>query len=141
MKLLLSLLLLACPLRAGDRPKPDPRLASVTSIFVSGNNEAALHARALLSKNKCLTLAVKAEEADATLEVAAVRPPPDRSILGPGSVVEVSSTLTLKSGELLWSNVERESQTVFSNGAKEGAAITIHKLAFRCGCSSRETKR
>jgi hypothetical protein len=54
------------------KDRPDARLKTVTSIFVSGNNQIAEGARATLQSNKmCFTLATKAEDADAVMAIEA----------------------------------------------------------------------
>jgi hypothetical protein len=77
----------------------DSRLRTVKSIFISGNNQQALEARKkMLSSKACFTLASKAPEADAVLEVKEAQ---EDSILHTRGA---SAELTLKSGEMIWSD-------------------------------------
>jgi hypothetical protein len=46
----------------------DPRVREVRSVFIKGNNEAAVKARDDLSRRRCLRLAKNAGAADATPE-------------------------------------------------------------------------
>src|SRR5947209_7384361 len=96
--MVLVILPLVCS-AANDRPAE--QLRSVSSIYISGNNQAAEGARRVVTAGKtCFTLATKADAADAVLEVAAE----SQSMGGPigglgGRSSVVSGTLTLRSGD------------------------------------------
>ncbi|MCI0404137.1 MAG: hypothetical protein L0212_11555 [Acidobacteria bacterium] len=136
--LVLTLLLCAPALLAKD--KPDPRLREVSTIFVKGNNQAAEKIRELLRKGKtCFQLATKAEDADAVLEVDA------DAAADPGSLGSfgrrewiVSGTLTLKSGDLVWSKSRRFGDAPFMSGAKSGGDVLLHDLAKDADCKNRK---
>jgi hypothetical protein len=70
-----------------DRPLP---ASCPDTIFVTGNNPAATEFRGVLTGSKYAKLAPKKDDAAAVLEVDLKE-------------VTVSATLTLKSGELVWS--------------------------------------
>ena len=77
----------------------DSRLRTVSSIFISGKNEQALEARKKMSSSKkCFTLASKVAEADAVLDVKEAQE--DGILHSRGA----SAELTLKSGEMIWSD-------------------------------------
>ncbi|HUT02294.1 MAG TPA: hypothetical protein VM163_00180 [bacterium] len=131
---------LAIPLWAGKKDDVDPRLAHVKSIFVKGNNQAADKAREILRKGKtCFALASNPDEADAVLEMADSATP-DTGIFGSMGARHnvVSGTLTLKSGDLIWSRSERFSDAPLMSGAKTAADILIHELAKDADCKKRK---
>jgi hypothetical protein len=77
----------------------DPRLRTVKSVFISGNNKQAMEARKkMLSGKACFTVASKATDADAVLEVKEAQ---EDGILNTRGA---SGELTLKSGEIVWSD-------------------------------------
>jgi hypothetical protein len=86
------------PMLAKD-PVHDARLRTVKTIFISGNNKQALEARKkMLSGKACFTLASKATDADAVLEVKEAE---EDAILHTRGA---SAELTLRSGEIIWSD-------------------------------------
>ena len=94
-----ALLVLAsvAPMLAKD-PMHDPRLRTVKTIFISGNNKQALEARKkMLNSKACFTLAPKAD-ADAVLDVKEAQESGITHTRG------ASAELTLKSGEMIWSD-------------------------------------
>jgi hypothetical protein len=95
-----ALLVLAsvAPMLAKD-PMHDPRLRTVKTIFIAGNNKQALDARKMLSSSKkaCFTLAPKADP-DAVLDVKEAQESGITHTRG------ASAELTLKSGEMIWSD-------------------------------------
>jgi hypothetical protein len=127
-------LLVAVPLFAKD--KPNPKLAGVTSIFVKGNNQATEKAREMIENGKtCFTLATKAEDADAVLELA-------NESVNTGTLFNlrdsvVNGTVTLKSGDLVWSKSERFEDAPFRNGTKTAAQVIVTYLAQAADCKAR----
>jgi hypothetical protein len=124
------------------RDKPDPRLSGVISIFVSGNNQAAEKARDTLAKDKCFVLATKAADADAVLDIGTTTNSMglDRGSLGQFGAMNwiASGTLTLKSGDLVWSKSERFSDAPFRSGGKIAGKLLISDLARAADCKSRK---
>lgn len=93
------LVLASCTLTLAEDGKVDPRLRQVKSIFISGNNKQAIEARKKVTTGKaCFTLAAKAADADAVLEVKEAQ---EDAILHTRGA---SAELTLKSGEMIWSD-------------------------------------
>src|SRR6266542_2134699 len=68
---------------AGAKDKPDPRLSSVSTIFVLGNSPAAERIRSVIrdGKKTCFSLATKPADGDAVLDTS------DNSQMEPGSLV------------------------------------------------------
>jgi hypothetical protein len=131
MKTLVAVLLLSCIAFARSRPQSDPRLKDVHSIFVAGNNQAAQNAREEIRKDadkgkSCFSLASNPKDADAVFEMGS-------DTARNGAVLDtrdwiVSATLTLKSGDLIWSNSERFSDAPFMSGGKTAAKILYKEL-------------
>lgn len=122
------------------KDKPDARLRDVSTVFVAGNNQAAERARETLRSGKtCLALAMKADDADATLEVATEGQSMRGQIggLGGRSWV-VSGTLTLRSGDLIWSRSTRNSDAPFVSGAKASGDVLVKELASDASCKDRQ---
>lgn len=106
---ILILVLLAAALPGKD--KEDPRLQGVEMIFVLGNSRSANDVRRTLAdlrgkthwKEICISGVTNKNDADAVLEISEAVP------LGGTAQTEIrlpssSATLTLKSGDLVWSN-------------------------------------
>src|ERR1035438_5287864 len=127
---LCAFLALMFALVVAGKDKPDPRLTTVATLFVVGNNPAAEKAREVLREGKtCLSLATKAGDADATLAVSAEGQSMGGSIGGfGGRAWIVSGTLTLKSGDLIWSRSTRNSDAPLMNGGKTGGNLLIKYL-------------
>jgi hypothetical protein len=135
----LALALSPLALNAG-RPKVDPKLATVTKLFVSGNNQAAEAARQyVLNGKSCFTLTGKEDAADGVLALDADGNSSQGGMFGGlgGRNWVVSATLTLKSGDLAWSHSERWSDTPTKSGAKTSAELIMHRLADAAGCKDR----
>jgi hypothetical protein len=134
-RLFVLCLLLAVPLMA--RQKPVAALSGISSVFVQGNNQAAEKARDDLSKsNSCLALATKASDADAVLDISVAMPARDNTmqgLFGPATSI-VSATLTMKSGDLVWSKSERYGDTPLRSGAKIAGGLIIKDLIAARGC-------
>jgi hypothetical protein len=94
---------------AAAKDHVDERLKDLTSVFVTGNNQSAEGARKVLQDEKtCLSLAPKAIDADAVLDITVDAQSQGGPIGGMGGRAWIASgTLTLKSGELVWSRSER----------------------------------
>ncbi|MCU1336351.1 MAG: hypothetical protein JWO19_1932 [Bryobacterales bacterium] len=113
------------------KDKPDARLREVKKVFVAGNNEAAEKIRSDLRKDMekrqgCLTLVTKPADADATLEVA-----DDSVVRELGTRHDrVTATLTLKSGDLVWSHTDSWSDDplIFQSGVKTAASAIYNWL-------------
>lgn len=134
-RLLLCGLLLSLAAFPANPPKVD--LSSVHSIFIEGNNQAAEAARAELQKGKsCFALAQKAEDSDAVLALQADSSSPSMGIMDQRSWV-TSATLTLKSGDLVWSASERFIDTPFKSGGKTTGKLLIKRLVRDSGCKKR----
>jgi hypothetical protein len=114
-------------------------LKGVNSVFVSGNNQAAEAARQVLQEGKtCLTLATKASDADAVLDVSAEAQRQAGMIGGFGGRSWIASgVLTLKSGDLVWSRSERFSDAPLKSGGKTAGSLLIRRLADGVGCKDR----
>lgn len=115
----------------GAADRPDPRLREVKKLFVAGNNEAAEKIRSEIRKDAdsgkvCFGLAAKMVDADATLEVG------DDSVKDsgnmPGRHDRVTGTLTMKSGDLIWSRTESFSDAPFMSGVKTAAGLVYGRL-------------
>ena len=135
---LLSVFIIAVVASDG-KEKPDARLQSVTSVFVAGNNQAAEKARAVLRSGRtCLVLAPKASDADAVLEVSVDTQTQGGMIGGFGGRTWIGSgTLTLRSGELIWSRSERFSDAPFMSGGKVSGGLLVGHLSQDAGCKKR----
>lgn len=138
----LTLIVMMAAAVASCKDKPDPRLATVNTVFVVGNNQAAEKARETLRGGKtCLSLATKADEADATLEIAAESQSMGGQIGGfGGRAWVVSGTLTLKSGDLIWSRSTRNSDAPLMSGGKVSGDLLVKYLAVDAGCKQRLKK-
>lgn len=90
----------------------DPRLKEVDKIFIAGNSRSANDVRKTLSdlhsktrwKNICISGVANKESSDAVLEIVESVP-----LGGSGGEVamrltQTSATLTLKNGDVVWSN-------------------------------------
>jgi len=114
-----------------------PELGKVNTLFVIGNSQAADKAREMLKEGKlCLALAPKKEEADAVLDVS-------DSATGDGGVLRtrtsiVSATVTLRSGELVWSGSQRFSDAPFTSGSKTAAKLLMTDLGHAADCKNRK---
>jgi hypothetical protein len=104
----LLLVLIACPgsFAAKKKADVDPRLKNIHSIFIAGNNPTTINARQNITDERfvrrfkvCFNLAEKADQADATLEISESRSRPNLYV----DSTYASGTLTLKTGELVWS--------------------------------------
>ncbi|HXM45013.1 MAG TPA: hypothetical protein VN924_27490 [Bryobacteraceae bacterium] len=124
------------------KDRPDPRMATVSAVFVAGNNQAAEKARETLRSAKtCLSLAMNADGADATLEIAAESQSMGGGFGGfGGRTWIVSGNLTLKSGDLIWSRSERFSDDPLRSGGKIAGSLLVRRLADDAGCRQRDPR-
>ena len=118
-----------CLAQAQTEDDRTEKLRSIRVVFVDGNNQAASHIRKELKKEKqrgCLREALKAEDADAVLEIDS------HSEAESGPFAErhwiVSGRLHSKSGEVLWSESERLEDEPFNNGGKTAAKVLLGQL-------------
>jgi len=132
-------LLILTAAAASCKDKPDPRLATVNTVFVAGNNQASEKARETLRSGKtCLSLAMKADDADATLGISAESQSMGGQFGGfGGRAWVVSGTLTLKSGDLIWSRSTRNSDAPLMSGGKVSGNNLVRYLADDVGCKAR----
>lgn len=124
---------------AEKRRGQDERLGRVTSIFVAGNNQAAEGARHTLGNGKtCFVLATKAADADAVLDVTAEAETMGGSLGQFGGRNWVASgTLTLKSGDLIWTHSERFGDSPLRSGGKTAGDLLVRHLAQAAACKAR----
>jgi hypothetical protein len=124
---------------ATARDRADERLKSLASIFLTGNNQAAEGARQTLQDGKtCLSLVTKAIDGDGVLDVTADAQTQGGPAGGMGGRAWIASgTLTLKSGDLVWSRSVRFSDAPFMSGGKTAGSLLIHRLAVSAGCKDR----
>jgi len=124
---------------AWTREKADPRLREVKTVFVLGSNEAAEKVRSEIRKDTekgkvCFSLATKASDADATLEVT------NDSQMQQGLLKtrndRVTGTLTLRSGDLIWSKTDNFSDAPLMSGVQTAAKLVYSRLK-KDACQSR----
>ena len=118
-----------CLAQAQTKDDRTEMLRSIRLVFVDGNNKAASHIRNELKKEKqrgCLREALKAEDADAVLEIDSH----SEAESDPFGVRQwiVSGKLHSKSGELLWSESERLADEPISRGGKTAAKVLLGQL-------------
>ena len=118
-----------CLAQAQTKDDQTEKLRSIRLVFVEGNNQAASLIRKELKKEKqkgCLREALKAEYADAVLEIDS----DSEAESGPFAVRQwiVSGKLHSKSGEVLWSESERLEDEPLSSGGKTAAKVLLGHL-------------
>ncbi|HEU0048895.1 MAG: hypothetical protein DMG81_10370 [Acidobacteria bacterium] len=118
-----------CLAQAETEDDRTEKLRSIRLVFVDGNNQAASHIRKELKKEKqrsCLREALKAEDADAVLEIDS------HSEVESGPFAErhwiVSGKLHSKNGEVLWNDSERLEDEPFNSGEKTAAKVLLGHL-------------
>lgn len=128
-----ALALSAHPPAVAKRRYLDQRLHNVSKLFIKGNSQASDKARDMLRQGQtCFILTTRPEDADAILEI-------QDSAIGTGSIVSprentVSGTLTLSSGDLIWSDSARFSDAPFMSGSKTAAKLLVQRLGRDVGC-------
>lgn len=134
--MVLALLLVTVAFARG-RPQTDPRLKDVHSIFIAGNNQAAEKAREEMRKDadrgkSCLSIASNPKDADAVFDLG-TDTALNSALLRTRDWI-VSGTLTLKSGDLIWSHSERFSDAPFTSGGKTAGKLLYLVLRHEaCG--------
>jgi hypothetical protein len=118
-----------CVAQAQTQDDRTEKLRPIRLVFVQGNNQAANHIRKELKKEKqrgCLREALKAEDADAVLEIHS----DSEAESGPFAVRQwiVSGKLHSKSGEVLWSESERLEDEPLNRGGKTAAMTLLGHL-------------
>ena len=118
-----------CLAQAQTKGDQTEKLRSIRLVFVDGNNQAASHIRKELKKEKqkgCLREALKAEDADAVLEIDS----DSEAESGPFAVRQwiVSGKLNSKSGEVLWSDSARLEDAPLNSGGKTAAKLLLDQL-------------
>ena len=118
-----------CLAQAQTKDDPTEKLRSIRLVFVEGNNQAASHVRKELKKEKqrgCLRETLKAEDADAVLEIHS----DSEAESGPFAVRQwiVLGKLHSKSGEVLWSESERLEDEPLNRGGKTAAMMLLGLL-------------
>lgn len=93
-------------LTAKDK-KEDPRLKQVEKVFVAGNSPSANDLRKAFSTNKwknvCISSVTNTDDADAVLEIVESVPLGERAD-GTARLPQSAAKLTLKSGDMIWSD-------------------------------------
>jgi hypothetical protein len=115
--------------------KVNPTLASIHSVFVKGNNEAASNLRNKMMKEAeggkaCFAVVGREGDADAVLEV-------NQEMTGhgmEGNTVVVSGTMTAKDGTLLWSDSKQGVSGIVHTGAGNAAQNLLFSLQRAAGC-------
>lgn len=121
-------------------------LATVRTIFIDGNNEAASNARNDMLKTAfkypdtaCFKPVGVRKSADAILQISESDTAGGSGGIFGGTNLETtvaSGTLTNADGDLLWSNSKQGAQGVFHTGAGDAARMLILPLYLAAGCSS-----
>lgn len=129
----LAILSLLPALGRAFAPNPNERLKAVTMIFVNGSDGFSETAREKIDSGRtCFTLSPVPSSADAVLEI--VVDPTDTGT----NTAAATATITLKSGEQVWSRTER---VVMSRGfAIDLINRLINRLAADAGCKTRGKK-
>ena len=130
-RFLVTLLLLAgiasVPAFGRKKGAIDPRVREVRSIFIKGNNEAAVRARDDLGKWTCFRLAKNASAADATLEFSQQQSVSGAVFSSNRERSIVSAELAGKDGDVLWSH----STTADAGFINTGAGSASRSILFR----------
>jgi hypothetical protein len=132
----LLLVLITCPGSFGAKKKAaevDPRLKNLHSIFIAGNNPTAINTRNNATDGRsirrlkvCFGVAEKPDLADATLEIGETVSRP--TVYADSTYA--SASLTLKTGELVWSYTEGIPEDV-ANLRAVGVILALRKVV--CG--------
>jgi hypothetical protein len=106
----------------------DPRLREVRTVFIKGNNEAAVKARDDLSKWTCFRLAKNAGAADAMLEFSQQQSVNGALLSSNRERSIVSAELTTKDGDVLWSKSATQDAGFINTGAGSAARSVLFHL-------------
>jgi hypothetical protein len=115
-------------IQAGRKKTVNPRVREVRTIFIKGNNEAAVRARESLEKFTCFRLASNPSQADATLELSQQQSVNGAIFLGSRERTIVSAELTNKDGDLLWSDSATQGAGFINTGAGSAALYILYHL-------------
>jgi len=113
---------------ASHKKAVDPRVQQVRTIFVKGNNEAAVKARENLSKWTCFRLANDAGQADATLEFSQQQSVSGAVLSANRERSIVSADLTTKDGDVVWSASATQDAGLINTGAGSAARYVLNHL-------------
>jgi hypothetical protein len=125
---LIAALFLACPLLARKKRQIDPRVSALKTVFVKGNNEAAVKAREKMNDWTCFTLAINPDKADAILEFQQEQSVNGTFLADSIEKSVVSATLTAKDGDMLWSGSSAHEAGFVHTGAGSAAQTILFKL-------------
>lgn len=106
----------------------DPRVRDVRTIFIKGNNEAAVKARQNLSKWTCFRLANGPGRADATLDFSQQQSVSGAVFSANRERSIVSAELTAKDGDVLWSGSATQDAGLINTGAGSAASHVLRQL-------------
>jgi len=106
----------------------DPRVRDVRTVFIKGNNEAAVKARQNLSKWTCFRLAGGPGQADATLEFSQQQSVSGSPISANRERSIVSAELTTKDGDVVWSGSATQDAGLVNTGAGSAASHVLFLL-------------
>jgi hypothetical protein len=129
-KIVPLLLLASLPLTAFVNKKraTDPRLHQVRTIFIKGNNQAAVTARENLSKWTCLILANNPSQADATLDLAQ-QESVNRSIFSANRERSIiTAELSATDASVLWNDSATRDAGFVNTGAGGAAHFILEHL-------------
>lgn len=115
--LVLASLFLPRSALAGRKRTVDPRVRDVRTVFIKGNNEAAVKARASLSTWTCFRLAANPGQADATLDFSQQQSVSGAMFSANRERSIVSAELTSKNGDVLWSQSASQDAGIINTGA------------------------
>jgi hypothetical protein len=128
---ILPFLLLAClPLTAFVNKKrtTDPRLHQVRTIFIKGNNQAAVTARENLSKWTCFILANNPTQAGATLDLAQQESVNGSIFSANRERSIITAELTAPDGSVLWNDSATRDAGFVNTGAGSAAHFILEHL-------------
>lgn len=128
--LFLALALLCSPESAfsGKKNTVNPRVRDIRTVFIKGNNEAAVKARQNLSAWTCFRLANNPGQADATLDFSQQQSVSGAILSGNRERSIVSAELTAKDGDVLWSRSTTEYAGIINTGAGSAARYVLDHL-------------
>jgi len=110
------------------RQTVDPRVREVRTIFIKGNNEAAVGARQNLSRWTCFRLVNSPSLADATLEFSQQQSVSGAIFSANRERSIVSAELTAKSGDVRWSGSATQDAGLINTGAGGAASYVLRQL-------------
>lgn len=118
--------------QAAKNKAPNPDLANVHSIFIEGNNEAAIKARKFFTDHEsCITLTSDKNAADGILSMD--QESNVRSMVW-GNGTRVNGGLTTKDGKLVWSD------TKLSSGAPAALRLLLDSFS-EAACGEKMKKK